>query len=289
MLKNTSSLFWILATAANTNNDKRLTTTVRKIIKEHVKTFGERTSLKFTRLGLKDFIEKGFFIDHPTTQSRDLISIFNRSVVLELTKAGMSRLIKMNELENIPTDPPRGPNPRNADIYPWPADMPKLNPASKYLPPRPSAILRVLVDLANFYKKDYCYPTQEKISERCETWLGVKVSNGSLNYWLAWLERAGWIRRQQRGKYKKDGSPSNRSTLYYLAEKCFEWIRNLTRWLGKLTGFHCLQKHGDYPTTKETFITDPEDREAVNLPVSLRRPGPPGRFDFKSLIPASGR
>jgi hypothetical protein len=268
MLKNTSSLFWIIATAANANNDKRLTTTIRKIIKDHVKVFGERTSLKFTRLGINDFIKKGFFIVQPATQTRDLVSIFNRSVVLELAQPGRARLIKMNEFEDLPTDPPREPNPRNHDVYPWPKDMPKLDPESKYLPPRPSAIVRVLVDLANFNKKDYCYPAQETIRERCKSWLGVKMCNGSLNYWLAWLERSGWILRQQRGKYKKDGSPSNKSTLYYIADKAFEWLRRLTHWLGKLTGFRCLQKHGDDPTSKETFIEVLEDKGGAS-PVIL--------------------
>lgn len=260
MLKNTSSLFLVLATAANSNPDKRLTTGIRKIIKDHEKTFGERTSLKFTRQALKGFIDKGFFLRLPDPPCRDLISIFNKPMSLLLTKKGISRLADSAAPDKTLDDMSGKHDPDPCKVYGWPKDMPRLDMMSKSLPIRPAAILKTLVGACTFYKKQYCYLSQETIRKRAFEWEGIKISNGSLNRWLAWLERSGWIDRQQRGRYGKDGNPSNKSTLYYLAEKAWNWIRKMTTWLRKFTATLRLPNLGDYPLQRTIIIPGPTEK-----------------------------
>jgi hypothetical protein len=295
-----SSTFKALAVPASSHTDHQVTTTIRKIIREHEKTFGLRTSLKKTRRAVKELVDEGYFKTMPEPPHRAQISPFNRPFVLAATQKGLDHLAALDVGDG--SDEKLEPQlslvmGTGSGI---PIDLPKADPASMVLNAKPQAIIHTLASTCDHFGKLYCYPSQETIQERCGEWYGVKMSNRTLNRWLDWLEAAGWIRRTHRHRRKADGTWEYRSTLYELCSKVFLWIKKSLTRLRKFAAFLGLPQMADKPSLNKRISPGGSPSTGAKPPGSEHNSAPTASrsyeelaklkpSDFKSLVASLAR
>ena len=82
-----------------------------------------------------------------------------------------------------------------------------------------SPILVLLFKVMATYKKDYCYPSQEKILELLDIRQGIKISKATLNRWLRVSEDEGYFRRRRRLKRDPVYGLMFKSSLYFITLK----------------------------------------------------------------------
>jgi len=123
--------------------------------------------------------------------------------------------------------------------------------------------------LARANKKDYCYPSQEKMLEILTNFYSVMIRRRQLNYILKFLEKEGFITRRRRLKKSKEGKLVFNTTLYRLKKKS---LKNLAKLLGaiKRTGFKLIEKKGgdkkkEVPPRKDERYLISEEQRFRNL------------------------
>jgi len=296
----TSSTFKALATSASSHTDLQVTTTIRQIIKDHERTFGFRPSLKKTRRAIKALVDDGLFSFGPPPLCRALISPFNRPFVLIATRKGMDHLKGLDAGEKEALAAEHDPNPLpDLDLNP-PKYLPKLDPDTKTLPPKPHAIMVALVSICKKFGKKGCWPSQDRLLELCRKYHGITMSKSCLNYWTAALECSGWFRKIPRAPGMEGDKTIWKSTYYELCEKAWAWFKNLAALVRKLFPVLGIQKIGYYLLDSTSFIlgggppnaaSPPRfrEKEAVNLPVSIRGPSELAKFDYRGLAASLDR
>jgi len=294
MQETTSSTFEALAAAASAHTDHQTTTTIRQIIKEHERTFGFRPSLKKTRRAIKALVDDGLFRLGPPPLCRAFISPFNRPFVLIATTKSLDHLKGLDAGEKEALAAERDPDPLpDLDLNP-PKYLPKLDPNARSLPPKPHAIMVALVSICKKYGKKGCWPSQKRILDLCRTCHGITMARSTLNYWTAQLECSGWLRKIQRAPAMDGDKKIWRSTYYELCEKAWRWWENLASLVRRLAPVLGVQKIGHYLFNLSSFIlgggtpntaSPPPfgEKEAVNLPVSIRGPSELAKFDYRGL------
>lgn len=98
-------------------------------------------------------------------------------------------------------------------------------------------ILEIFFYLAQKGQKTYCWPSQQKIIEILSNLYDIKISLRTLNYHLASLEEAGFIKRIRRIRQGKDGKIEFNSTLYQILKKARKVLKGLMRLVGRTKNF----------------------------------------------------
>jgi len=108
------------------------------------------------------------------------------------------------------------------------AHAPKAQPILHY------HVLMVLEGFMRFYKKGYCYPSQDKILERLKNRFHYHIERRQLNYVLRFLVDSGQIERTKRHYEKPGVGMMFRSTLYKIEKKGWKllgWIKRISQGL----------------------------------------------------------
>jgi len=92
---------------------------------------------------------------------------------------------------------------------------------------RQARILCVLQYLNKTFKKGYCFPSQEKITELLNRWYGLSMSNRTLNRDLNAMEARGHIKRTRRLSWTKFSS-----TCYEIKKIGYVWWSALQKAFG---------------------------------------------------------
>ena len=295
-----SSTFRALAVAASSQTDHQVTTTIRQIIKEHERTFGFRPSLKKTKRAVKGLMDDGLFRLGPPPLCRELISPFNRPFVLIATQKGLDHLAALEKEAAQGDDPDteKGPPP-DLDLSP-PKYLPKLDPNTLHLPPKPHAIVMAIISVCKKFGKKGGWPSQKRILELCRKYHNVTMERSALNYWTAWLECYGWFRKIQRAPRIVDGKRKWQSTYYELCEKAWAWFKSLAAMVRRFAPVLSVQKIGHYLLKTKRVILGGSPSTGAKPPGSEHNSAPTASrsyeeltklkpSDFKSLVASLAR
>jgi hypothetical protein len=119
--------------------------------------------------------------------------------------------------------------------------------------------------LSRTNKKDYCYPSQEKVLKILKEIYRVAIRRRQLNYILKYLEEEGYIKRRRRLKQSKEGKIIFNTTLYWLKKKALKYLANLLGAI-KRTGFKLIDKKKENqkkevpPGEDERYLISEEQR-----------------------------
>lgn len=85
------------------------------------------------------------------------------------------------------------------------------------------------------YGKNYCYPSQKRLTELYHDFTGQIMSRRSLNRHLKALETTGWLTRQRRHKRNALGQLELHSTLYRLTRRAYRWLESFSSGFSAVT------------------------------------------------------
>jgi DNA-binding IclR family transcriptional regulator len=94
-------------------------------------------------------------------------------------------------------------------------------------------IVTLLMQLAGYYNKHYCHPSQAKLCELLERFTGRCISRRQLNRHLNALQDQGYVHRQRRHRYDKHRGMVLCSTLYRIGARYLQQLRNAHRGLAR--------------------------------------------------------
>jgi predicted transcriptional regulator len=169
------------------------------------------------------------------------------------------------------------------------------SPRSPNFDKKDTAIMNCLLGITEKHGKLYCFPSQKTIQARCREYGHEKMAISTLNRHLQKLEALAFIERRHRHILGPDGKWKYRSTLYILLARAWEWVKKCGRFFGKALAFLGLPQMRNNPYNQRESsrggglqnASPPPgfgEKGAASPSVSLRRPGPPERFDFKNLL-----
>lgn len=123
------------------------------------------------------------------------------------------------------------------------------------------AVLTVLKDEMDYWKKSYCYPSQMRITRELAEKVSVHRSRRTVNRWLRKLEEAQIIRRQRRLKHHPIKGLMFKSTLYYIGWLGYELLRH---W-GKISMNEYRQKMAELREKERIRKEKPESETPSGL------------------------
>lgn len=89
------------------------------------------------------------------------------------------------------------------------------------------ALLHQIAAAIAYFRKRYCYPSQEELRQRVARHCGWRVSLRTLNRHLRALEEDGYITRLRRHRHVKGKGMEMHSTLYTLTAKAWRWLSKI--------------------------------------------------------------
>ena len=122
------------------------------------------------------------------------------------------------------------------------------------------AVCLSLLGIGQTFKKNYCFPSQEKILDVTKEFYKVRMSRRTLNRVLKKLVDEGMIERIRRHRKGSLGQMIFCSTLYKFKGKLFNWLYSLAKRLRNFFSFYRVPKWAQYKPKKElkvSFSTPP--------------------------------
>lgn len=89
------------------------------------------------------------------------------------------------------------------------------------------ALLHQIAAAIAYFRKRYCYPSQDELRARVARHCGWRVSLRTLNRHLKALEQDGYITRLRRHRNVKGKGLEMHSTLYTLTAKAWRWLSKI--------------------------------------------------------------
>jgi len=119
-------------------------------------------------------------------------------------------------------------------------------------------VILTLYKIMEKHKKDYCFPSQEKIIELLEIRQGIKISRATLNRWLRVIEDAGCFVRKRRIKRHPLYGTVFKSTLYFMTLKGLHLLKRMGVPCRTLFDKVLNKVKGHFPSIKNA-PRDPQD------------------------------
>jgi len=311
MQDSTLSTFRALAMAAGLQNGKPITTTNGKLIRQEAIHSHHRMKLRLVQRALQAGVAEGLAFINPRIGDNKRQSSYNRPFIIFAPRKGIEFLVGLDDKEKNgePLEPqihlvPDSDAKRPLDgrfKLPTERRLPiEQDPSSMTWDRKDKAIMDCLMAMCQKARKPYCYPTRKTIVKNCLKYSKVKMSLRCLDYHLDRLEAGGSLRRSCRHERQPDDTWTFHSNLIELCQRAWRWIVKELSKLSKLAVAFALQKIAITSLSIKGIIqgggppnaaSPPRfrEKEAVNLPVSLLKPGPAGWHKFNGQVSTSGR
>lgn len=123
---------------------------------------------------------------------------------------------------------------------------------------KPNTILIMFSQLMRKYGKNYLFTSQDKMLYLLGKYHGYTIKRRMLNYRLAELEKAGFIKRVQRNKKQEDGVIKPMTSLVSLTRRAYKLISRQLKALFKAS-------HRDFNSTlSKSSVTDESSRSDLS-------------------------
>jgi len=272
------SVLGALASSAVPQDGIQGTTSIKRITKAIDPGHGFRPSCKQVRRQMKAWASEGILEFHPVDTGQFSFSSNNQPLVVTMTPKGLAYMI----------DPYRGGLPPDP-LTRIPGDLPRWDPAAQDLPQKARTVLRCIMELCDFFRMKYCWPSLETIRWRCENYYHTKMSVRQVERELVLLQGYGFIRRQVRPQQNKDGTWWSMTALTEVADRLWNWAKRELKSTLSFLSLTDMPSMAIQEALNKKEDTRNKDKGAASPAVFPKPRGHGGLLSLRSILAPSGR